>query len=77
MFVDKSRKGLIRGTVTIRQDHGAFDPITAYTFWYRHDEPDLENVLQRAVDDLLKYYFKDHWRCGTAVLGTEWMDYRA
>ncbi len=75
MFIDKTRKGLVRGTVTIRQEHGEFEPITAYTFWYRHDEPNLEDVLQKATDDLVRFYFKDHWRCSGAMIGIEWMDY--
>lgn len=75
MFIDKNKKGLVRGVVTIRQEHGSFEPITAYTFWFRHDEPELESLVQKAVDDLVRYYFKDHWRCGSACISTEWMDY--
>ena len=76
MYVDKNRKGLIRGCVELRQDHGDFEPIIAYTFWYRHDEPDLENVLQKAIDGLMHYYMKDHYHCGSLMMWTEWRDYR-
>lgn len=76
MFIDKDRKGLVRGYVTLQQDHGSYEPITAYTFWYRHDEPDLENKLQKALNGIVHYYFSQHNKCGGATVGTEWMDYK-
>lgn len=77
MYIDKNRKGLVRGVIQISQDHGEYEPIKAYTYWYRHDEPELENKLQSEMDRLLKYYLADHWRCRSALLGVEWMDYKA
>ena len=71
----EGRKGLVRGSVTIYQNHGSFDPITAYTLWFRHDTPNLESELQKAVDLLMNAYrsMKDY---GSAMISFEWKDYK-
>lgn len=74
MVIEK-RTGLVRGVITMKQDHGNFEEIKAYTFWYRHDEPNLEAKLKDATEKLLTVYMRDWWRCGAAVIGTEWRDY--
>ena len=68
--------GLVRGVVEIYQDHGGFEPITVYTYWHRHDEPNLEEVILKATNDIIHAYSKDRYRFSTAVLGTEWREYK-
>lgn len=75
MVIEK-RVGLVRGVITMKQDRGDFDEIKAYTFWYRHDEPNLEAKVKDAVEKLLIVYMRDWWRCSGAVVGTEWTDYK-
>lgn len=72
----EDRKGLVRGVVEVRQDHGSFVPIKAYTFWYRHDEPDLEEKIQNAIEGLERYYMRDHWRCSSLMMYLEWVEYK-
>lgn len=70
----EKRKGLVRGVVTVQQNY--FEPIIAYTMWFRHDTPELEKKLQKAIDLILNAYRKmnDYGYHG-AVVGVEWMDY--
>ena len=68
--------GLVRGVVEIQQDHGSFEPIKAYTFWFRHDEEDLEKKVANAIDRLLHAYSNDRYRYHSAMMYTEWKGYR-
>lgn len=70
------RKGLVRGVVEIYQDHCGFEPIKVYTYWYRHDEPNLEKVVNDATDAIVHTYSKDKWRFHSAICGTEWREYQ-
>lgn len=72
----EERKGLVRGVVTVCQADGDFEPITAYTYWFRHDDPYLEEELQKAIDRLVKAYFADSFRACSVMCGHEWKDYR-
>lgn len=72
----ENRKGLVRGVLEISQDRGQFEDIRAYTFWFRHDEPDLEKQLDNAMRRLLAAYSGDRGRFGSAMLTVEWKDYR-
>ena len=85
MKIDRERVGLVRGKITVKQDRGSFEPITAYTMWYRHDAPNLEEDLNRAVDKLVNVYqgmIETHssgykmkmW--ASMSIEIEWRDYR-
>ena len=72
----ENRKGLGRGVVTVEQRPGTFEDIKAYTFWFRHDERNLNAKLEHAIDKLCRAYSYDSYNCGTMVIGVEWREYR-
>lgn len=74
MIIEK-RKGLVRGVATITQGHGNFEEFKVYTFWYRHDEPNLEIKLNDALSRLMRVYLADCWRCEGVMMSVEWKDY--
>ena len=74
MTIDKAKKGLVRGVVTIEDRYD--NEVTAYTFWYRYDEPDVERKVTEDTDRLLRTYQHMNTGWSSATIGTEWKPFR-
>ena len=72
----EKRKGLVRGVITVDQGNGSFEPIKAYTFWFRHDDPQLERRLQIAINKLCNAYTYSN-DYASMMIAHEWKDYRS
>lgn len=71
----ENKVGLVRFVITVSDKYLDSYPATAYTFWHRHDEPDLVTKLNAEASKLLSAY-DDHKNYGASV-EQEWMEYKS
>ena len=67
--VDENKRGLVRGVIEIQQR--GMETIKAHTFWYRHDEQDVQEKLNTAINRLINCY-DNHYGISYYL---EWKDY--
>lgn len=83
--IENKEKGLYRVVVAVSNrwsgclstdpaDCEARGNIHAVGFWYRHDDPDLEDKLSKEANLILNAYSKME-ECSGAIIGTERKDY--